>query len=129
VGLISTIPTNSSGKPTTTPWAAVRPSAKAFLSSSVCSWAWSFRYIDKSTDNGRTKPYFHGFCFATGTGGQHWHCPDGASNCRLEDRWSANPPLPEITELGQNLKRVNDELLALEEEWLTLSSQIDMAAN
>jgi ATP-binding cassette subfamily F protein 3 len=48
---------------------------------------------------------------------------------KLESRLSANPPLAEITELGQNLKRVNDELLALEEEWLTLSSQIDMAAN
>jgi len=37
--------------------------------------------------------------------------------------------MAEITELGQNLKRVNDELLVLEEEWLALSSRIDMAAN
>ena len=43
----------------------------------------------------------------------------------LEGRLSGSPALAEITELGQKLKLVNDELQRLEEKWLELSTQIE----
>jgi ATP-binding cassette subfamily F protein 3 len=47
----------------------------------------------------------------------------------LEGRLSGSPALSEITELGQKLKLVNDELQKLEEKWLELSGQLEGAAS
>jgi ATP-binding cassette subfamily F protein 3 len=43
----------------------------------------------------------------------------------LEGHFAANPPAPEVAELGRRLKGVNDELQQLEEKWLALSDQIE----
>ena len=47
----------------------------------------------------------------------------------LEGRLAKSPPLAEITELGQGLKLVNDELQQLEEQWLELSSQQEASSS
>ncbi len=43
----------------------------------------------------------------------------------LEARLAGAAPLAEITELGQGLKRVNDELQRLEDQWLDLSNRTE----
>jgi ATP-binding cassette subfamily F protein 3 len=43
----------------------------------------------------------------------------------LEGHLSKSPPLAEIADLGKRLKTVTDELQGLEEEWLTLSGQVE----
>jgi ATP-binding cassette, subfamily F, member 3 len=47
----------------------------------------------------------------------------------LEGRLAQSPLLAEITELGQGLKQVNDELQQLEEQWLELSSQQEASSS
>jgi ATP-binding cassette subfamily F protein 3 len=43
----------------------------------------------------------------------------------LEGRLAASPPPTEIADIGRSLKAVNDELQALEEKWLALSSELE----
>jgi ATP-binding cassette subfamily F protein 3 len=50
---------------------------------------------------------------------------EGAS---LEGLLSKSPPPSDYAELGNRLKIVNDELQILEEQWLTLSGQVEAAA-
>src|SRR5450830_23677 len=50
---------------------------------------------------------------------------EGAS---LEGLLSKSPPPADYAELGNRLKAVNDELQLLEEQWLTLSGQVEAAA-
>ena len=50
---------------------------------------------------------------------------EGAS---LEGLLSKSPPPSDYAELGNRLKAVNDELQLLEEQWLTLSGQVEAAA-
>ncbi|WPC68888.1 ATP-binding cassette domain-containing protein [Rhodoferax ferrireducens] len=46
----------------------------------------------------------------------------------LEGLLSKSPPPSDYAELGNRLKAVNDELQLLEEQWLTLSGQVEAAA-
>ncbi len=46
----------------------------------------------------------------------------------LEAQFAANPPAHEMAELGQRLKAVNEELARLEEQWLELSTEIEVAS-
>ena len=46
----------------------------------------------------------------------------------LEAHLCAAPPPTDFAELGMRLKQVNDELQALEDQWLTVSSQLETAA-
>ena len=50
---------------------------------------------------------------------------EGAS---LESHIASAVKPSEIGELGKRLKSVNDELRALEDQWLALSSQLEAAA-
>ena len=47
----------------------------------------------------------------------------------LEGQLSKSPPPADYAELGNRLKAVNDELQILEEQWLTLSGQMEAAAS
>ena len=46
----------------------------------------------------------------------------------LEAHLCAAPPPSDFAELGMRLKQVNDELQALEDQWLTVSSQLETTA-
>jgi ATP-binding cassette subfamily F protein 3 len=48
-----------------------------------------------------------------------------AQGAACEGRLSTNPHPSEIAEIGRNLKAVNDELAALEDRWLELSSHME----
>ena len=45
----------------------------------------------------------------------------------IEGHLCAAPPPSDFAELGMRLKLINDELQTLEEQWLTLSSQLEAA--
>ena len=47
---------------------------------------------------------------------------EGAS---LEGHLSQSPPPSDFANLGKRLKAVNEELQALEEQWLTISGEIE----
>jgi ATP-binding cassette subfamily F protein 3 len=46
----------------------------------------------------------------------------------LEGQFAGNPPAHEMAELGKRLKSVNEELQRLEEQWLDVSTQIEVAS-
>jgi len=48
-----------------------------------------------------------------------------AEGAVLEGKLALNPHASEIAELGKKLKKVNDELSILEDQWLILSSDVE----
>ena len=50
-----------------------------------------------------------------------------AEGSQLESQISANPTPQEIASLGKRLKVINEELQALEDQWLSASAALEAA--